>query len=555
MYMKKTILPIITLTLLMQSCIKDIGTHPGDYANINDVTVSGLQQYTSSEPFNVLNIDQGITIEPGIVFTQGRTNLKFEWLRYDSLTVFATGERLRNHLLPDGWNGNIRIIFRITDTVTGVKYNTDFYINVVDPVRNGFWVLQRNAEGYTRLDMLSWVSGTGNGYNRINGVNQGIPLRDVLSDTSRWQRESPTPFPKEYGRGPRRVVTFLDPVMSIRLGGRAMYLLTDHENTYRIDPRNFQWSEENNVTNTFLTQSFIPDGFRVNNIVGESANNIAIMNAGGNIFSYTDGDVVKYFSVKNNTLNGTTFFPASPQMSINGRNYLIFDTASKSFYSLNTTNSDRCQIIDTAPGIKEKFVSYRNMGQLTTPNVPIRRLVFSGTCMAIVGTGGEGARYSFNILEDINGDFWLLRVWMTSFADSRNFEQETWQKTDLKQRGFTADSPIAIGGEWAQRQFYYAVGGTIYQYNIPGRTSTAMNVSALSGEVTYLGFTSSGRHGEDLRDQQRFIVVGSYNGVTGTKTHYTIPQGTGTWTPYQDRITGQLHMWTGFDRIVNVINR
>jgi len=528
--MKKIILSIMAILLLTQACIRDRGNYV--YRDINQLEFIGLEGLegtigiTVTTPYNVEDALQAITLIPRLATSMDtEEDLVFSWLNDSAGTrvIIHQDRNLENFIVPTRWNGITTLIFRVRDTVSQKILDTRVYLNIVNPFRVGYLVLQEDAQGYVRLDMLSWLPGVGYRH-----------MTDVLADKG---------FPRQ--QGPRQIGLFPDPVRAAALGGVSIYIVTDEPDVYRIHSTTFEWAgEQGHLRNAFLNQAHFPSNSRVDNIVTVGELHMALINMEGSLFFQAHGSA-RFFSVKLNRTADGRHFPASPHISAgSNQRFLIFDDESKSFYTLAAIPDIWVREIAARA---DSLVSFRNMNM---------DLVFSQSAALPVGViGASGSQtLSYNILKDANGDFWILRIELGAM------EQQFWQKMDVAP-GFNENSIIAVGGEFVDRQIYYAVGGNVYQYNIHLNRST--RVLTLPGEViTYMNFVGNTRHfgptdGIIGFDGFRFIVIGSFNETTGvgTLTHYRIPEGTGTWTIYRDNGTGQLHHWTDFGRIKDVVSR
>jgi len=528
--MKKIILPIMAIFLLTQACIRDRGNYV--YRDINQFEFIGFEGLdstiglASSTPYNVEDALQAITLIPRLATSMDtEEDLVFTWLNDSAGTrvIVHQGRNLENFIVPTRWGGPTMLIFRIRDTVSQKILDTRVHLNVVNPFRFGYLVLQEDAQGYVRLDMLSWLPGVGYRH-----------MTDVLADKG---------FPRQ--QGARQIRHFHDPVRGAAFGGRSIYIVTDEPDVYRIHPVTFEWvGEQGHLRNAFLSQTHFPSNSRVDNIVTVGDLSMALINMEGSLFFQAEASA-RFFSIKlNRTIDGR-FFSASPHISAGAaQRFLIFDDDSKSFYRLDPIPDNWVREI---PARTDSLVSLRNMNM---------DLVFSQSAALPVGNiGASGAEVlSYNILKDANGDFWVLRIVLGTM------EQQFWQRMNVVS-GFNENSIIAVGGEFIDRQIYYAVGGNVYLYNIHNNQST--RVLTLPGEViTYMNFVGNMRHhgptdGTMGFDGFRFIVIGSFNETTGvgTLTHYRIPEGTGTWTIYRDSRTNQFHQWTDFGLIRDVASR
>jgi len=510
--MKKIILPLVAVVLLTQGCLRDTGNYV--YRDINELQFVGIRLganaavdtivgRTLANPILVEDIQQALFVSP-VINTSMDTedNLRFEWID-DSAGIRVAVSHSRDLVdfrAPARWIGSRSITFRIEDTVSRKILDTRVFFNVVNPFQAGWAVLQEDNAGYTRLDMISWLPGV-----------EYRQFADVL-----------TGFPRQ--RGARQIRVFHDGIMSAAFGGTAVYIVTDDYDVYRINRSTFEWvGEEGHLRNAFLSPTFFPENTRVSSFPRGGSGH-AMLNMDGSLF-YFNQTVNQFFSVELNITEDRERFRASPHISYRVMEFLIFDEDSQSFYFMHPHNQRWARRIMTT----DTIVSFRNMGM---------DLVFSES--GRIGGGGVQNRvdWSYNVLKDADGDFWVLVVSMGGWG------QQFWRRmTDPSANppaGFNENSLMAVGGEFVNRQMYVAVGRHIFRYDVQVGSFAQILELPPTETITFMGFTR-----DDL------LTVASFCSATnvGTVANYEIPTAVSPLTIYQDTRTGQLHRWTGFGRI------
>jgi len=557
---KIILLAIVTIAVLTQACIRDTGNY--DYRDINQLQFVGFEVVeidnvnggvthrvdsiigrSSANPINVEDPQEGLWLTP-VIRTSMNTeeNLVFTWLTIDTLgnqAVFHEGRNLEDFRVLSGWSGTTTVTFRIEDVVSRKILNTNITLNVVNRFQTGYLVLQE-YQGYMRLDMLSWLPGV-----------RYTHFRNVLDSTD-------VPFPRQ--RGARYIVNIVDHVRAVAFGGRSIYIVTDEPDVFRIRPLTFDFlGDQGHLRNAFLPPSSFPDTLNVTRFASTTTNS-ALLNMEGNLFYQSQSDN-RFFSIRWNMTEEREFFRASRHFSRASQRYVVFDEDAQSFYTLTPY---RFTFARQIPARDDTLTSFRNMG---------KELVFSGYSSSFITPSPpvvpppSPETLSDNILlsRDANGnvnEFWMLRFII------QNFRQLFWQRMEVPPgfadyfNGAPVPRPVmAVGGEFAHRQMYIAVGGNVYQYDLHNNRSTRVLTLPPGEVITYMGFITHNRHADPDRDHpnhgrdaHRFIIIAHYNAGSGvgTLTHYRIPAGTASLIPYINPNTGQLHSWTGFGRIVDV---
>jgi len=544
--MKKSILFIVALSfILTQSCIRDQGNY--DYLDINELQFVGFQTangvdvlmgQSPTSPINIDNPEERFTFIP-VIRTSMETeeNLVFSWLTMDTLsqrTTFHEGRNFVDTVFPRHWSGDPWLVFRIEDTVSRKILDTRLFVNAINPFESGLMVLQEDANGYMRLDMLSWRPGIWQS-EADDGRFGYSHMTNVLENTD---------FPRQ--RGARRIVTFSDHIQSVAFGRRAIYIVTDDVDVYRLHPETFEWTgEAGHLRNAFLSPAFFPpNNSRVSSIfVDGPASTVAMLNMEGRLFQQAMG---RFFSVELNTRPNRERFTASPHISFVGQRYLVFDEDTRSFYGLlPAQNSWSIPLPESA----ETYTSFRNMGM---------NLVFSQAATTSVGAATAEQHVSYNILrEDANPDnFWILGLVM------ENWTQNAWHQITNAPNGFE-NALMAVGGEFVDRRMYVAINNVVFIYDVPNRSFQPALTLPPGEEITYIGFVRNTRYfgpnddGYHGFDAHRLLLVASFNPATGgTLAHYSIPLVPGVGLqPYVNSRTRQRHQWTGFGRITDVFDR
>ena len=159
--MKKLLAYVQVLVLpLLLSCSEDDGNY--DYHAINDVTISGIE-----ESYTALNGADKLEINPVITTAfNDDSRLTYEWkvqrenspqLNYRA--VVGTEKNLSWEVsLPS--TGDWTLVFRVTDTESGVVSLASTKLNITTRTGNGILLIGENPEGKSQVDFISIAGDT-----------------------------------------------------------------------------------------------------------------------------------------------------------------------------------------------------------------------------------------------------------------------------------------------------------------------------------------------------------------------------------------------------------
>lgn len=210
--MKRRFISIAFWGLLAASCAQDLGNYT--YRSLSAPTVTGIDTRIDARKNERLQLTPDIE---GQGFDA--SDCRFEWKVIsaddaDSATVIGTERNLDYMvLLPEG---AYTLYFTITDRTTEVFWQTTYELWVTQVTSEG-WMVLCSANGKTRLDMISAITGQ--------------TYRDILAHTG---------LPELHG--PRRI----QQLKGYTEDDSPFYLLTDDGAT-RLNNDGFGWKEEYNL--------------------------------------------------------------------------------------------------------------------------------------------------------------------------------------------------------------------------------------------------------------------------------------------------------------------
>lgn len=148
----RTIL-VLYILFILAGCSKDKGNY--DYKQLNDAVVTGIK--TGSENADAYDIVFGdkLVINPVISRTMSPDeDLNFTWVL--GKDTISTAKNL-NVPIKLAF-GRIKGRFTVTDNKNGMKYFTDFTVNVTSPYGKGYFIMAEKADGTTMLSFKSLIN-------------------------------------------------------------------------------------------------------------------------------------------------------------------------------------------------------------------------------------------------------------------------------------------------------------------------------------------------------------------------------------------------------------
>ncbi|MFZ4263189.1 PKD-like family lipoprotein [Sphingobacterium sp. HJSM2_6] len=145
------------LTVLMfAACSKDSGSYT--YKTINEISITNvLEGDHNTERIYNLPFKDTMTINPIVVGSISGTNhskLTFEW----KVNHEVISNTLKFNYVADKEYGKLPGEFIVTDEETGIKKTFNFFVNVINPYKLGYYLLSKNAANESILYCRSTLS-------------------------------------------------------------------------------------------------------------------------------------------------------------------------------------------------------------------------------------------------------------------------------------------------------------------------------------------------------------------------------------------------------------
>jgi len=190
---------MLTLSAMLGSCYKDLGTGPGDYVEINELTIAGIDKQYARD------MDDSLKITPEIQGTRYSDTSKFNYSWDINNTIVSNSLNLnfKVALVP----GNKISRFIVEDKATKVKSYFRFDLNVSSSTAGNLIMVLSKSKGkaelsYLRLDKpANWaINYYESRFGKPLGVNPQRLDFLMVEPTSQAALTNIAPFANQFGR-------------------------------------------------------------------------------------------------------------------------------------------------------------------------------------------------------------------------------------------------------------------------------------------------------------------------------------------------------------------
>lgn len=551
---KYTLSLIISLIVMsyMPSCIDDKGNY--DYEKVSEITM--VYPPTLYDPPYEVEFNERLIIDPKIKISEGigKDNYYYEWFLSDDLEGKIEAQLSKsdttsvlNIELPEKMRVSKThiVVFRATNSITGLKYTKSFQVIVKDQLQTGYLALSEKDTGI-ELDIIASF--------------KKDEVEELRLHTNVLQTKNST-FPRE-GRKPIGIYMFDDifapsptDLDSKRIK-YSVYLLTD-KNTDRVKPEDYSFKEGSyNISQLcYIPAQYEPGQYIAKKMAFRNNENYyAYMN--GNWFYMSFRPYTIFFMLPINMYKGQTTTYRTPPFIANVSNgAVIFNEEDNCFMIhkyrsmdlLNTRNL--FQTVRLADNPEDAF-------QFNNPNY---ELVYLSNVYRI----NPDTKYTdvFAIVKDrTTGNFELLTFSMTSSANivknskSRKIIPNSIHMPDVKYYSYHPTEPI----------LYMATEDRVYRILT---TTSSIDVKDITSEVVPAGEKVScikNMYNYDRIESRRFLLaIATYKAsgsldTAGTIKMYEINKQNGDLAlakhPEEPAKNGyQINMeWTGLGKVVDI---
>ena len=505
-YILTTILSGMTI---LSACVDDKGSY--DYRDLNEVTVEGLQDYSS--PYSVMAKTGILDINPtvkGTILGDDESQYEYTWyacqseIASDNHDHTVLGREKHLHTNVDLNPGVYNLYLLVKDKTTDQEWIIgNMSLSVTTPLTTGFYVFGDNPDGTVGMDFLSMPGNGGGDTAVVNNIFINSPQI----------RGAENLFYRGYTARPGAIIDLWAVTES---GSYRIECSVQEKMTFDIDPT---YNEELMFFSDMMARPVkIVDAFP-HQVSGGSAffnpnyrgyiTEDAIVGggfvSGGESYS---NPVNRYTAASTELFRPyKTMFYMAEGTSILG--YMVYDLDNDRFVTLNgnymflTTKYCR-QLTD-------------NAGDPFPWNQNGRTIVY----------GTNAAYYSYAIMKDKDNDtnFYLYEMYVYSYLSPYKASCSAFTTDDAPE--FDKASHFAIAYQPADYAIIlYAVGNKLYQFNY--NTKQAQLVREYDGEITYLAYDWRVPASAD-NDGTRYLVC-TYNksaadsNERGTIYMYTIDQ-------------------------------
>jgi hypothetical protein len=132
---------LLLMVVLCTSCYKDHGNY--DYKGINDIAIKIVTDSISINQFDTLRLSPEVT-----QFTPAKGTLKYEWYAFGDTVryrLLSTEEQLKAPISLVPYSGYYSVVFKVTDTTTGVSTTGRYHLKVTTALAAGWLTLEQKG--------------------------------------------------------------------------------------------------------------------------------------------------------------------------------------------------------------------------------------------------------------------------------------------------------------------------------------------------------------------------------------------------------------------------
>lgn len=430
--MKTNIIPKLLLLLVagLTGCVDDTST--GIIHNLDQVTIEGIEDH-----YDDVYVGHVLSIHPEVSNISGdHSRLDYLWITYNqsTLKVADTLSHEKNldaevRLTP----GEHTVKFKVVDTQSGIFYEKEFTVSVVNDFTNGLLILGRNGEE-ARLDF--WV-----------------PRRDeVISDVYGKLNDGGSP-----GKSPHRVIfaryasELASEVLILCQDGKGGKILDNTTMAYKRDYSDLFFGT---VKNDYHPQAYFKASMREYLVDGGLLCDRAVNSNPPDSYVRPNMNSSKgEYEIAENADFGDDTESVSRMV--------VYDNRNTCFYVLYDITSAYLTTVKNTSGMK-----YTDGGFFDPDRVGMECIYAH-----LYSRSATGAREYAGVFRDEAGALWLLRMgigfWVEGASPDRYFKDLGKEK--LESENITSAVSYACGAKFPNYLFY-AAGSSVYVYNMTDRT-------------------------------------------------------------------------------------
>ncbi|MFV0554691.1 MAG: PKD-like family lipoprotein [Mangrovibacterium sp.] len=480
---------LIAAVFLLASCMEEQGNYI--YTDVNEVKIDSVLRNYSCLQFDSLHV------VPKLTFTQDSSNCAYKWealqsgdIGGDKVIPLSAKRNLEERitLIPGAYD----VYYTVKDLNTQIQFQQSFKLHVTTSVYEG-WLLLTDTQDAPRLDMISIINDE---LTPLYGVTEGSGL--------------------ELSGDPGFVYTY-DGIP----GFYCVYVSTSGNGTVKLQPNDFSWEENYNLSNEFVINQ--PVDLEAASISG-GAPSWGYVNVEGDIYHYYK-PWSKYYGATINHINDEPF-KASPQMvSENAWGYAIFyDETNKRFVRSAQTSGMTTVMPNPAEETRKfDYTTGMDLVYMTSNNFTNS---WYGSVFAILNEPATNKNY-------------------LAFFISWSGEQKYYGEIDAID--FDQATSYAVSPSYGY--LFYAVGSKVYQYDFNNKKNIEM-LDLAPRQVSLIKFENF--YNNKYGSNRNRLVVCSYDpsgedGSNGTFELYRVPE-----------VNGMIELeesYEGFGKIVSVAYR
>lgn len=418
------------LCATLAGCVDDMSEGP--VVPLDEVMISGIDdRYTD------VYVGRTLSIRPVVNNLSGdASRLEYYWITYNRTTQKRPDTLSREkdlnveiHLIP----GEHTVKFKAVDRPTGVFYEKEFTISVVNDFTNGLLILGRTGDNAL---LHFWVPG------------RDEVITDVYGKLNNGQ---------SVGQHPRRVV--FTPYTS-ELASEVLVLCDDGQGGRILDNTTMAYKRDyadlffGTVKNEYRPQAYFRSSMR------------EYLVDGGLLYDRAVNSNPPDSYVRPNMSSSLGTYAIAPDADFGDdvestSRMVVYDNLNTCFYVLYDITSAYLTTVKNTSGMQ-----YVDGGSFNPDNVGME-CIYAGLC----SRSATGAREYAGVFRDNAGALWLLRAgigfWVENASPDRYFKDI--DKVRIESPDIAAATSFTCGAALPDYLFY-AAGSSIYAYSMTGRT-------------------------------------------------------------------------------------
>lgn len=437
----------MSLSLLLSAgCVDD--TSVGDIYELDKVTIAGIEdRYTDVYVGHMLSIRPDVSTLSG-----GLSHLKYDWFTYNRSTMKAADTLSHEKDLEVEVNltpGEHTMKFRATDQNTGIFYEKEFTVDVVNDFTYGLLILGRTGDE-AKLDF--WVPG------------RDEVITDVYGKLNNGEKIGKHPHKVIFTRYISELASEVIVLCQDGQGGKIL------DNTTMAGKRDYADLFFGTVKEDYRPQAYFRASMR------------EYLVDGGLLYDRVVNSNPPDTYVRPNMSSSRGEYEIAPEADFGDAvesvsRMVVYDNRNTCFYVLYDIASAYLTTVKNTSGMK-----YVDGGFFNPDDVGMECL-YAGLC----SRSATEAREYAGVFRDTAGALWLLRMgigfWVEGASPDRYFKDLA--KVRLEPEGIASATSFACGPSFPDYLFYSS-GSAVYAYSMANQTGQKVFDFDAGGDGRYV---------------------------------------------------------------------